>query len=273
MPAEGMLLRIEDVEFSYEAVHTLNGVRFEARPGEFLGLIGPNGSGKTTLLRCINGLLKPQKGAIYLEGSQVSKMKLSEIAKVCAGVPTDIPDDFNISVEEYVYLGRYPHVENIWWEEREDEEQVEHAIECFELDPLRRRKLFEVSSGEKERVLLAKAVVQEPKVLLVDEPSAHLDLKFKLEVMERLHELSRRGITVIVASHDINLLIKYCDRVIIMKNGGIVKCGSPEEVMTPELIRDVYEVEAVVVREDGELVAVPKRPLREGEKRCAPGKG
>jgi len=269
MPAEGMLIRIEDVEFSYEAAHTLDGVRFEARPGEFLGLIGPNGSGKTTLLRCINGLLKPQRGAIFLEGKQVSKMKLAEIAQVCAGVPTDIPDDFNISVEEYVYLGRYPHIQNLWWEEKEDEEQVEKAIECFELEHLRRRKLFEVSSGEKERVLLAKAVVQEPKIMLVDEPSAHLDLKFKLEVMERLHELSRQGITVIVASHDINLLIKYCDRVIIMKEGHIVKCGSPHDVMTAELIRDVYEVEAVVMKVDGEIYAVPKRPLKEGEKGCA----
>jgi iron complex transport system ATP-binding protein len=269
MPDEGLLIRIEDVEFSYEASNTLDGVKFQARPGEFLGLIGPNGSGKTTLLRCINGLLKPQRGAIFLEGKQVSKMKLDEIAQVCAGVPTDIPDDFNISVEEYVFLGRYPHIHNIWWEERKDEEQVERAIECFELEHLRRRKLFEVSSGEKERVLLAKAVVQEPKVMLVDEPSAHLDLKFKLEVMERLHELSRRGITVIVASHDINLLIKYCDRVIIMKKGSIVTCGSPHEVMTEELIRDVYEVEAAVMRVDGEIYAVPKRPLKGGE-RCAP---
>jgi iron complex transport system ATP-binding protein len=265
MPDEGMLIKIEGVAFKYDSTQTLDNVQFESKRGEFLGLIGPNGSGKTTLLRCINGLLKPEKGAILLDGKDVSKMKLSEIAQIAAGVPTDIPDDFNVSVEEYVYLGRYPHIQNLWWEDKHDEEQVEKAIESFELQHLRRRKLFEVSSGEKERVLLAKAVVQEPKVMLVDEPSAHLDLKYKLEVMERLHELSRQGITVICASHDINLLIKYCDRVIIMKSGKIVTCGKPIDVMTEDLIRYVYEVEAVVLREHGEIYAIPKRPLKPSE--------
>jgi iron complex transport system ATP-binding protein len=269
MSAEPFLIRIQGVAFRYDATQTLDGVQFEAERGEFLGLIGPNGSGKTTLLRCINGILKPNQGSIFLDGKEVSKMKLTDIAKLAAGVPTDIPDDFNVTVEEYIYLGRYPHVQSLWWEDRKDEEQVERAIEWFELDHLRRRKLFEVSSGEKERVLLAKAVVQEPKVMLVDEPSAHLDLRYKLEIMEHLHDLAKQGITVIVASHDINLLIKYCDRVLIMKKGQIVRCGKPDEVVTSELIREVYEVEAVVMREDGELYAVAKRPLREGEK-CAP---
>jgi iron complex transport system ATP-binding protein len=259
--SDEVIVQIQDVVFSYDATTTLNGVRFDCRRGEFLGLIGPNGSGKTTLLRCINGLLKLNAGAILLLGNQVSKMKLTEIAKVCSGVPTEVPEDFNIDVEDYVYLGRYPHVEGFWWEREKDEKVVEEAISAFNIGHLRKRKLFELSSGEKERVLLAKAVVQEPKVLLVDEPSAHLDLKYKLEIMERLHELSRLGITVVCASHDINLLIKYCDRVIIMKGGKIVTCGKPDEIMNEKLIREVYEVEALVMREGGEIFAIPKRTL------------
>jgi len=262
MPDDSATIKIEGVAFKYDSAPTLDGVQFEAQRGEFLGLIGPNGSGKTTLLRCINGLLKPQLGTIFLEGRAVAKMRISEVAQICAGVPTDIPEDFNISVEEYIALGRYPHIENLWWEGEKDEKQVEEAIKTFELEGLRRRKLFEVSSGEKERVLLAKAVVQEPRIMLVDEPSAHLDLKYKLEVMEQLYELSRKGITVVCASHDINLLIKYCDRVIIMKKGKIITCGKPHDVMTEQLIRDVYEVEAVVMRDGDEIYAVAKRPIK-----------
>jgi len=262
MPDDKMVIRIEGLEFRYDASRTLDGVAFESNRGEFLGLIGPNGSGKTTLLRCINGLLKADGGVIYLEGRKVSEMKLAEIARICAGVPTDIPEDFNITVEDYVYLGRYPHVQGLWWEAEKDEKQVDEAIASFELGKLRKRKLFELSSGEKERVMLAKATVQEPKVMLVDEPSAHLDLKYKLEVMEFLHELSRKGITVIVASHDINLLVRYCDRVLIMKEGRVVKCGKPVDVMTEQLIREVYEVEAEVLHHSGEIFALAKRPLR-----------
>ncbi len=256
-----MTIRVADLEFAYGADRTLDKVSFECHQGEFLGLIGPNGSGKTTLLRCINRLLKPSGGAVFLDGRQVNEMKLTDIARVCAGVPTDIPDDFNITAEEYVYLGRYPHVEGLWWESERDEEVVKEAIAQFQLSKLLKRKLFELSSGEKERVMLAKAAVQQPKVLLVDEPSAHLDLKYKLQVMEFLHDLSRKGITVVVASHDINLLVRYCDRVLILKGGKVVTCGKPFDVMTEELIRDVYDVEAVVVRTDNEVYALARRAL------------
>jgi iron complex transport system ATP-binding protein len=151
----------------------------------------------------------------------------------------------------------------MWWESKEDEQIVENALKTFKLEPLANRKLSELSSGEQARVLLAKAVVQRPQVMLVDEPSAHLDLRYKLEVMEELRALSRSGITVITASHDLNLMSKFCDRVLMISNGKIVSFGLPADVMTEENIRDVYGVEVRIFREDDEIYAIPKRSVRQ----------
>ncbi len=263
MSYEGaVIIKIEDVTFYYESVKVLDGITIEVQRGEFLGLIGPNGSGKTTLLRCISGVLKPRVGVIYVDGQRIDKLKLIEVAQICASVPTELSSEFNLTVSDFVFLGRYPYVKGIWWESKEDEQIVEEVLKTFRIHHLADRKLSEISSGEKQRALLAKAVAQKPKVMLVDEPSAHLDLKYKLEVMEYLKELSRRKITIIAASHDVNLLSKYCDRIIILNSGKIVSFGRPEEVITEELIRKVYGVEATVMRNGNETFVVPKRPLR-----------
>jgi iron complex transport system ATP-binding protein len=231
-------------------------------PGEFIGLLGPNGSGKTTLMRCINGLLRPQKGTVVIDGKDIAKMKLKEIAKVCANVPAECNEDFNLTVQELIFLGRYPHVDGMWWESKRDETVVMEAIKEFHLEALVDRHLNELSSGEKERALLAKAVVQKPKVLLADEPSAHLDLRYKLEIMENLRNLSRQGVTVITASHDMNLTSKYCDRVIMLGSGRIVASGTPIEVITEERIREIYQVEVSVFRDGDEIFAIPRRAVR-----------
>lgn len=248
--------------FGYAGKETLHGVSFDAYPGEFIGLIGPNGSGKTTLMRCINGLLRPQKGSIVMDGRPVEKMKIKEVARICANVPADCNEDFSLTVQELVFLGRYPHVDGMWWESKKDEGVVIQAIKQFNLEALVDRKLSELSSGEKERALLAKAVVQNPKVLLADEPSAHLDLRYKLEVMENLKEMSRQGVTVITASHDMNLTSKFCDRVIMLSSGKVIANGKPSEVITEERIREIYNVEVKVFRDGDEIFAVPKRSIR-----------
>jgi iron complex transport system ATP-binding protein len=256
-------VKVCGVSFGYNGKNTLNDISIEASKGEFIGLIGPNGSGKTTLLRCINGVLKPKMGTIFVDGKNIDKMKIKEVAKVCANVPTDAAEDLALTVHEFVFLGRYPYVGGMWWESKEDEQIVENALKTFKLEPLANRKLSELSSGEQARVLLAKAVVQRPQVMLVDEPSAHLDLRYKLEVMEELRALSRSGITVITASHDLNLMSKFCDRVLMISNGKIVSFGLPADVMTEENIRDVYGVEVRIFREDDEIYAIPKRSVRQ----------
>ncbi|OPY32399.1 MAG: Cobalamin import ATP-binding protein BtuD [Methanomassiliicoccales archaeon PtaU1.Bin124] len=260
--APDAMVTISDVHFTYGGKETLKGITFDARAGEFIGLIGPNGSGKTTLMRCINSMLRPQKGTIIVDGKDVSKLKVKEVARICANVPADCNEDFNLSVQELVFLGRYPHVDGMWWESKRDESVVKETMHKFELDNLAGRKLSELSSGEKARALLAKAVVQAPKVLLADEPSAHLDLRYQLEVMERLRELSRQGVCVITVSHDMNLTSKYCDRVLMLDQGNIAAMGRPSEVITAERIRDVYGVEVSVFRDGDEIFAIPRKAIR-----------
>ena len=256
-------VKVCGITFGYDGKDTLKDINIECGRGEFVGLIGPNGSGKTTLLRCINGVLKPKMGTIFVDGRNIDKMKIKEIAKLCANVPTDAAEDLALTVHEFVFLGRYPYVSGMWWESKDDEQIVEGALKTFKLEALAHRKLCELSSGEQSRVLLAKAVVQRPQVMLVDEPSAHLDLRYKMEVMEELHALSRTGITVVTASHDLNLMSKFCDRVLMISQGKIVSFGLPSEVMTEQNIREVYGVEVRVFREDDEIYAIPKRSIRQ----------
>jgi iron complex transport system ATP-binding protein len=261
-PDQEVMVQAENVTFGYNGKVILNDISFEVKPGEFIGLIGPNGCGKTTLMRCINGLLKPQKGNIKIDGRSIQTMKLKEIAKICANVPADCNEDFSLTVQELIFLGRYPHVDGMWWESKKDENVVLDAIKQFGLEPFVHRHLNELSSGEKARALLAKAVVQMPNVLLADEPSAHLDLRYQLEVMENLRNLSRKGVTVITASHDMNLTTRYCDKVIMLGYGRMVAMGKPKDVITPELIREVYNVEVSVFHDGEDIFAIPRRALR-----------
>ncbi|MFP4170170.1 MAG: ABC transporter ATP-binding protein [Methanomassiliicoccales archaeon] len=261
MSDNSVMISIQGVRFSYGSVEALRGLTIEGKEGELIGLIGPNGSGKSTLLRCINGILRPKAGRIEVGGKEVGEMTSSEMARLCANVPTEFPEEFNLSVLDLVFMGRYPYVQGLWWEKREDEEVVMDALGSFQVRHLMKRKINEISSGEKQRALLAKAVVQSPRVMLVDEPSAHLDLRYKLEAMEYLRSLLDSGLTIIVASHDINLLARYCDRVIILSNGSIVSFGPPGEVVNEGIIQRVYGVQARVIRDDGTVFVIPDRSM------------
>ncbi len=259
-------VRADKISFGYTSKGTLRGIDIRANKGEFIGLMGPNGSGKTTLMRCLNRLLSIQDGSIYLINKDVKKMTMMDIARVCTTIPANVPDDFSLYVRDFVALGRTPYITSLWWERDEDERLVDEALEEFGIADYSKRRLTELSSGEKARVLLAKGVVQQPKVMLVDEPSAHLDLKYKLQVMESLRALARSGITVITASHDINLLTKYCDKIILLSKGEIVDFGTPSEVVTEDVIREVYGVEVSIIKKDDVIFILPLRPAKEGTK-------
>ena len=256
-------LAIDGIRFGYNGTDVLDNVQFEAHSGELIGLIGPNGSGKSTLLRLMNGILKPKLGTILMEGRDLDKMKIDEIARICANVPTEFSEDFNLSVKELVALGRYPFSKGLWWDTSEDEELVVGAMKKYGVYHLRDRLFSELSSGEGQRVLLAKAMVQCPRVMLVDEPSAHLDLRYKLEVMEHLREMLSGNVTIVIASHDLNLLARYCDKVMILSKGKIVALGTPEEVITPEMVAQVYGVDVVVIKDEDGIFAIPRRTRRE----------
>ena len=259
--ADPPLLELKGLNKYYEdGFHAVKDVSFSIGAGQLVGLIGPNGCGKTTMMRCINHLHKISSGDVLIDGESIMDKAPAEIAKKVSNVPAEMRASFGLTVFETVMLGRYPYLEHVWWETEDDETLVEETMEKFGVTHLRRKPLNMLSSGERQRVLIAKAYVQEPRLMLVDEPTAHLDMKYKLEVMEYLMAMARKDMSVLVAEHDISLMARYCDSCIIMKQGEIYAAGNPKEVITEELIQDVYEVSASVgLDKDGELFVLPKR--------------
>ncbi len=260
MTDETPVLRVRGLSKEFDGFQALKGVDLEFGKGLLIGLIGPNGCGKSTMMKCISRVHEQTSGTIEVDGKDVSSMKAAEVAKLVASVPAEAGQTFGISVMDMVMLGRYPFVDRIWWEDPEDERVAKEAMRTFGIYELRRKQVALCSSGERQRALIAKAYVQEPKLMLVDEPTSHLDMKYKLQVMEYLQKMARSDMTVMVAEHDISLMARYCDVCVIMKRGEVVAVGDPKEIITEKLIRDVYEVEARVgLDADGEIYVLPKR--------------
>jgi len=255
------LLELVGLNKYYEdGYHAVKNVSCKMGAGKLIGLIGPNGCGKTTMMRCVNKLHPISSGDILIDGESVKNMTTSEIAKAVSNVPAELRGSFGLTVYETIMLGRYPYLKNLWWETENDESEVKEAIRKFGVEHLQDRPLNLLSSGERQRVLIAKAYVQNPRLMLVDEPTSHLDMKYKLEVMEYLSAMVKKDMSILVAEHDISLMARYCQECIIMKKGEIFATGDPKEVITEELIQQVYEVSASVgFDRDGELFVLPKR--------------
>jgi len=259
-PSETRLLSIKGLNMVFGERHVLKDIDLDIGKGLMVGLIGPNGCGKSTMMKCISKIYSMTSGTISLGDLDIGKMKASEVAKMVSNVPAETGQTFGMNVMDMVMLGRYPFVDKIWWESPDDEKIVREALKAFGINHLRKKQVSTLSSGEKQRALIAKAYVQEPKLMLVDEPTSHLDMKYKLEVMEYLRSMSRSDMTVLVAEHDISLMARYCDVCVIMKNGSIVTIGDPKTVITEELMQEVYEVSARVgLDPDGEIYVLPKR--------------
>ncbi|MBQ7621278.1 MAG: ABC transporter ATP-binding protein [Candidatus Methanomethylophilaceae archaeon] len=267
MDDEVPLLEVRHLDKVYEnGYHADRDVSFSIPSGKLVGLIGPNGCGKTTMMRCINKMHMLTSGDILIDGESVIPKTPTEVAKLVSNVPAEMTASFGLTVFETVMLGRYPYLQNMWWETDEDETLVEETLKKFGVHQLQDRAPNMLSSGEQQRVLIAKAYVQEPRLMLVDEPTSHLDMKFKLEVMEYLKAMVKKDMTILVAEHDISLMARYCDLCVIMKKGELVAIGEPKKVITPELIKDVYDVEASVgIDNEGDLYVLPKRVKIEQE--------
>ena len=255
------LLEVRNLQKYYDdGYHAVRGVSFSIPSGMLVGLIGPNGCGKSTMMKCINRMHDPSSGDILIDGESVLNKTPADIAKIVSTVPAELRNSFGLTVYETVMLGRYPYLKNVWWETENDESVVEDALRKFGVLHLQDRQLNMLSSGEMQRVLIAKAYVQEPRLMLVDEPTSHLDMKYKLDVMEYLNAMVKKDMTVLVAEHDISLMARYCDLCVIMKKGELVAVGDPKKVITEQLIEDVYEVSATVgLDRDGEIYVLPKR--------------
>ena len=246
--------------------HAVKDVSFSIPSGKLVGLIGHNGCGKTTMMRCINRMHEFQSGDILIDGETVKDKTITEIAKKVSNVPAELRNSFGLTVYETVMLGRYPYLKNLWWESKQDESIVMDTMKKFGVYHLMDKQLNMLSSGEMQRVLIAKAYVQEPRLMLVDEPTSHLDMKYKLNVMEYLRAMVKKDMSILVAEHDISLMARYCDLCVIMKKGELVAFGNPREIITEELIQDVYEVSSSVgFDRDGEMYILPKKYLGEDQ--------
>lgn len=237
----------EKVKFRYDGAWVLRNLSFAIEEGEFLGIIGPNGSGKTTLLKIIDGLLMPQGGRVRINGKDVRAMKRRDIAKQVAVVPQDTPMIFPFTVEEVVMMGRAPHLGRLRFEGKTDFEVTQKAMKRVDILPFASRSINELSGGERQRVLIGRALAQEPRIILLDESTAFLDIKHQVTFFDLIKDLNREeAMTVIAVTHDINLASLYSDRVMILKEGSINRIGSPTTVITESAIKEVYETEVLV---------------------------
>lgn len=250
------MLEVKNLNCGYTSRFLLNDINFKAENGQFIGIIGPNGSGKTTLLRALTRILHPQKGSILWENKNIQEMTFKELAKNIAVVSQSI-EVSSIEVEEFILLGRIPHFGKFqFWETKKDLETVKRCMELTGITKFKNQLISEISGGERQLTFIARALAQEPKLLLLDEPTTHLDITHQVAVLDLVRRLNRKyGLTVIMVLHDLNLASEYCQRLILLKEGRIYKTGVPEEVLTYQIIEEVYKT--VVVVEKNPISAKP----------------
>jgi len=236
-------------------------VELAVAPGEVVGLVGPNGAGKTTLLRVATRVLAPDAGCVRLGGRPVDALSRRELARRLAIVPQDTAIPFPFRVIEVVLMGRTPHLGALELEGRADVARARAALERVGIAHLAERSVLEISGGERQLAAVARALVQEPEVLLFDEPTAFLDLRHRVDVLHRVRELAAEGRSALVVSHDLSLAARFCDRLAILHEGRVLASGPPEAVLTPERLRTAFGVAAdVIAGPGGTPVVVPRAP-------------
>jgi iron complex transport system ATP-binding protein len=242
-------LKISSVDCYYGTTKALENVTFSIEGGEFVGILGPNGSGKTTLLRTISRTLKPKVGTVFLDEINIYNMKSRELARNVAVVPQETMTTFNFVALDVVLMGRNPHIERFGTESREDLAVARSVMELTNTWHLASRPINELSGGEKQLVIIARALAQEPKVLLLDEPTTHLDIGNQLQIMDLLRKICKeRKLVILTVFHDFNLAARYCDSALLLSKKKIVSMGPISNVLTGENIKNVFDVDMVVKR-------------------------
>jgi iron complex transport system ATP-binding protein len=256
----GARLEARDLSFAYDGRRVLEGVRLEAGPGEVVGLLGPNGSGKSTVIKIFSGVLGGYLGSVQVDGREVRRTPQVELARRLAVVPQESVFSFPFSTLEIVLLGRHPHLAGLAFESARDIELAREALErCGALD-LASRPIHELSSGERQRVVFAKALAQQPRMLLLDEPASFLDIRHQVELYDIVRGLAHdEGRTVLTVLHDLNLAAEYCDRIYLLRRGRIEAGGPTGEVFTYANLTRVFGTEVYVDTNDltGKLLVIP----------------
>ena len=241
------LLKATDIICGYGRDPVLHGVSFELVAGDFVGVIGPNGCGKSTLIRAVTGVLELDAGQVELEGEPIRRLSRREIARRVAVIPQDSGQFFGFTVLEMVMMGRTPHLRRLQRAGERDLALTLEALRQTDLMDLKDRKVTELSGGERQRAVIARALAQEPKLLLLDEPDSHLDIGHQIEVFDLIASLNRRqDLTLFCVSHNLNLASAYCRKLMLMQGGRLAHVGTPEEIVTSDRIHEVYGIRALV---------------------------
>ena len=240
-------IAVENLAAGYRRALVLDGVSVSVGEGEMVGVIGPNGSGKSTLLKAMGRLIAPKSGGVYLDGAAISGMSGGEVARRVSVLPQAPPAPDDLTTRELVGYGRYPHISWLKRFGERDREIIEKTLETCRLRALADRRVSTLSGGERQKAWIGMALAQSPRVMLLDEPAAFLDISHQLEVMDLVADMNRSlGITVIAVLHDLNLAARYCPRLIAVKDGAIFADGTADEVMRPDILRAVFGIGARV---------------------------
>ena len=246
---EKQAVSAQSLAYKVDAQWLLDGVSLLVDKGEMVGLIGPNGAGKSTLLRAISGILRYQDGSVVLEGKDITNMTVKDVAAGLALVPQIAPYTHGFTSMELVLMGRYPHLGRFQVEGNSDEKIAREAMVMTETDRFADRTLDTLSGGERQRVFVARALAQQPRILLLDEPTSNLDVLHQLMVLDLVRQLVDEGLTAVAAFHDLSMAARYCDKLVVMAGGKVIATGPPEEVLNPELIETVFKVKAAVYQD------------------------
>ena len=252
------LMVAENISFTYETSLVLKDLSISIQKQDFIGLIGPNGSGKSTLLKIMGGVLKTDSGSIQFKKTSVSKINKKLFAQSVSWIPQDHPMVFPFKVSEIVMMGRHPYLSALAFESEEDFDIARRAMETTMTSQFSDRYFNEISGGEKQRVMIASALAQNPKMMLLDEPTSALDLKYQIQILNILKNLNvNHDMTLVIAMHDLNLASRFCNRLVLLSEGEIVRDGTPQQVLEKDILEQVYGIDIELSTRDGYIMVHP----------------
>ncbi len=242
------MLKIKNIDQEIEDNKILKDINLDLKKGEFLGIVGPNGAGKTTLLRTISNVLEPKKGSVKIKNKDISNMGRKEISKLISMVPQNSYISFPFNALDIVLMGRSPYKGRFDSRTKKDKEKAEKYMKLTNTLQFKNRNVNDLSGGELQRIAIARALIQEPEILLMDEPTSHLDLNHEFEILSLIKNLQDEGLSIISVFHDLNLASRFCDRIVMLKNGEIFEKGKPKHILTNENVSQVFNANVMIKR-------------------------